>query len=373
MFFLVLAIASYTNSAWAKLVVHSLTSVELELLSYNGLAENSIFKGNLEAGSKHEVNTHYHGLAVLVVARGQRYPIIIGDKSFTLKIADPGKPPFFAGSVENDYFYNSLKGGDLPPKQYDFALLMIQAIDLLKSSQAINTVKELKAKKEEFHEFVLKNYAKLKHSDMIKRLIAQYFVMHEYVTYRAKGAPATDIRTRYQKEVIEGVGSWIETLKPHLPEQEILNYCVSLYYNRSMVTLASRIIGNFRDVAYCPGADQETVSLPGDLLITDADGNKEIKLGDFRVNQLIAFVSEDCPVSMVETISRVRQLAIKKENMPVIVAPIQKLSSNHLIMAKMVSNGKMLFVNDEKWRKANLPKKIKLPLFVRHVDDSDIR
>ena len=70
-------------------------------------------------------------------------------------------------------------------------------------------------------------------------------------------------------------------------------------------------------------------------------------------------------MSMVETISKVRQLAVKKENIPVIVAPLQKLSSNHLTMARMISNGNMFFINDEKWRKDNLAKKIKLPLFVR--------
>jgi hypothetical protein len=34
----------------------------------------------------------------------------------------------------------------------------------------------------------------------------------------------------------------------------------------------------------------------------------------------------------------------------------------------MVSGGNMLFINDEKWRKVNLVKKIRLPLFIRIGD-----
>jgi hypothetical protein len=51
-----------------------------------------------------------------------------------------------------------------------------------------------------------------------------------------------------------------------------------------------------------------------------------------------------------------------------IVAPLEKLSGKHLAMSRMIRNGKLLFVCDEKWRKDNLAKKIKLPLFVK-VDD----
>ena len=52
---------------------------------------------------------------------------------------------------------------------------------------------------------------------------------------------------------------------------------------------------------------------------------------------------------------------------------MQKLSSTHLAMARMVSNGNLLFINDEKWRKGTLEKKIKLPLFVRIGDGSERR
>lgn len=369
-FLLTFAVVSGFESVWAKLVIHSKTTVEIKLTGYDGLAESSIFEGNLTANSDHEINTTYRGLALLTFAGGQRYPVIIRDETFTVMIADPGEPPSFTGSDTNAFFYKSLSGGEPILGQYDFALLMIQAKHLLESSHLIHTVKELTIKKKEFHEFVRKHYKSLKHSDMIKRLIAQYFMMHEYVDYHAEGAPADDIRFKYQKAVLSGVGSWLETLQSYIPKQEILNYCVSLYYKRSMVTLASLIIDNFRDVAYCSGNENETFSLSGDIIIVEAGSSEERKLADFKGNKIIAFVSDECPVSMVETVVKARELAVKKEKMPVIVAPLQRLSSKHLTIARMVSNGNVLFIDDEKWRKDNLAKKIKLPLFVQISDDS---
>jgi hypothetical protein len=49
-----------------------------------------------------------------------------------------------------------------------------------------------------------------------------------------------------------------------------------------MVTLASLIIENFTYAAYCPGDEKGTFSFPDDMLITDADGNKERRLDDLK-------------------------------------------------------------------------------------------
>ena len=357
--------------AWTMLVIHSQTAVDIELIGYNGLAGSSLYNGSISAGGKHEINTPYRGLALLVFKEGQGYPVIIGDKPFTLKITDPTESPSFPGNGENASLYKVLSGGAPGQGQYDFALLMIQAKQLLDSNHSIHTIKELTARKKEFHEFVRKHYESLKHSDMVRRLVAQYFMMHEYVDYHTEGAPATDIRVKYQKAVLNGVESWLGILKAHIPEHEILNYCVSLYYNRSMVTLASLIIENFRDVAYCPGAENETFSFPEDLLVTDANGNRERQLLELKGSKIIAFISDNCPVSMVETIIKVRQLANRKKDEVVIVAPLQQLSSNHLAMDRMTSNGNMVFIDDEKWRKENLIKSIKLPLFIRIGDSPE--
>ena len=368
--FIVVALSGCATGS-GKLVVHSQTSVAIDLIGYDGLNEVRIFAGDVVPGSGQEIQTQYRGLALLGFAGGQRYPVIIGDESFSLNIVGPGDPPSFTSSGENDSFYKLLSGDPKAPVDYGFAHLMFQAKDLLESSSSIRTVEELTAKKKEFHEFVRKNYETLRHSDMIRRLIAQYFMMHEYVDYHKEGAPATDIRIQYQKEVVSGVGSWLETLKPHLQQQEVLNYIVSLYYNRSMVALASLIIENFRNVAYCPGDDKKIFSFSGDMLITTPNEDKKRKLGDFKGDKIIAFVSEDCPVSMVETVSKARQLADRKENVPVIVAPLQKLSNDHFTMASMIRHKNMFFINDEQWRKENLPKKIQLPLFIRIGDDLD--
>jgi hypothetical protein len=362
--FFIFAIFFGCDSASAKLIIHSKTAVAIELVGFNALAETPLFKGKLQVDENYEVKTFYKGLALVVFTQGQSYPIIIDQETITVKITSPAEPPFFSGSAENNFFYKALTANAPIPAQYTFADLMIQAKNLIDSSHSIHTVEELTTKKQEFHHFVDTNAQSLKYSNMIRRLIAQYFMMHEYVDYHTEGAPATDIKKRYQQAVLSGVKSWLEILKPHIPEHEILNYCVSLYYNRSMVTLAGKIIDNFRDVAYCPGNEKEKFDFHKKLLVTSMN-NKDRKLSDVQGNKLISFVSDDCPVSMVETIIKVRKLAKQKKDVAVVVVPLQELSKNHLTMSNMVRNSNMFFINDEKWRKDNLAEKIKLPLFVK--------
>jgi len=360
------------KSAWAILVVHSQVAVAIELIGYDGLVSSALFKGELAADSEREITTPYRGLAYLVFAGGQRYPVIIGDETFALKIASPDEPPAFTESVENNFFHQEISGDGQVVGKHDFALLLLQAKELLESSNSIKTVNDLKAKKQEFQNFVRNNYEWLRYSDMVRRLIAQYFMMHEYVDYGVEGAPATDIRGKYQNEVISGVGIWLD-LQPNISKEEMLNYCVSLYYTRSMVTLASLIIDQYRAVAVCSGGVGAVPDFPADMSLVDADGGRERKLSGVNGNMIIAFVSDDCAVSLVETVVKARQLASRKDWSQIIVAPLQELSTKHLSMAKMISSGSLLFVNDEKWRKANLTEKINLPLFVQLRNEAVVK
>ena len=351
------------GSSWAKFAIDSLAAIDIEMVGYNGLADNAIFKGRISAGDILQIDTPYRGLALLICADGQRYPVIIGDEHFTLNISSPEVPPDFTAGSENEFFYKLLSGDVPEGNKYPFPHLMIQAKKLLESSHSIHTHEELAAKKKEFHDFARDHYNSLQHSDMVRRLIAQYFMMHEYVDYLVEGAPATDIKIKYQQAVLSGVGSWLKLLKSHIPGHEILNYCVSLYYDRSMVSLASLIIEKFREVAYCPGEENKTFSFSEDLLMTDANGNNVRRLNESKGNKIIAFVSEDCPVSMVETTSKARKLIEQKEDVTLVVVPLQELSETHLAMNRMVSGGNMFFVKGATWRKENLVNNIKLPLF----------
>ncbi len=363
-FLFVFIVLSSNDAALASFIIQSQEAVEIELKGYSGLNDTILFKGSLSSGTEQTIDTSYQGFALLIFNKGQRYPLILGKQSFTLHLTGPDHLPSFTGSSENEFFYKLLTDAEPGPGQYAFALLMMQAKELLDSSHSIHTVAELKAMKEKFYAFVRTHYLDLQHSDMVRRLIAQYFMMHEYVDYHIEGSPATDIRVQYQKAVVNGVENWLEILKKHIPDHEILNYCVSLYYKRSMVTLASLIIENFKDVAYCPGVEKKTFSFPGDLLITEAHGDKKRTLNEFKETKIIAFVSDDCPVSMVETVAKARQLAAQNKNVKLIVAPLQPLSEKHLIMGRMLANGNIFFINDEKWRKKNQLKDIQLPLFV---------
>ena len=354
--------------AKANPVLHSQMAVEFELRAYESLTKIPLFQGKLHKGDKREIDTSYRGLALLLFSEGRSYPVIIGDKSFTVIISSPAEPPSFANSAENDFLYKALTANTQIPDQFPFAVLIIQAKNLLDSSHSIRTTEELKARKKEFCRFIAANYHSLKHSDLIRRFIAQYFMMHEYVDYHVAGAPPTDIKKKYQQEILAGVGDWLKILAPHIPEQEIVNYCVSLYYNRSMVTLASVIIDKFKDAAYCPGDTASTFSFPGDLQILETGQNTTKNLDTIKGNKLIAFFSEQCPVSMVAAVKKARKLADAKPPITLIITPLEKLSGNHLSMNRMVRNGKLLFVSDEKWRKNNLTKGIKLPLFINIED-----
>jgi len=365
--FILLAMAT-PHSARAKLVIHSKIDAAIELIGYETLDEITLFKGKLPTEGKQDIATTYRGLALLMFAQGQTYPIIIGDEALTVLVSGSAEPPSFPSSPENEILYNALAANTPIPPRYPFAALMIQAKRLIDTSSSIHTIAELQSKKNEFQQFVGMNFQNLKHSDIVRRLITQYFMMHEYVDYHVAGAPATDIKTRYQKEILASVADWLKILSPHIPEQKTLNYCVSLYYNRSMVTLAGKIIDKFRDSAYCPGTEIKEINLPGDLLIADVKSNRDLKLSNLKGKKIISFVSEGCPVSMVKTIIKARQAARSKWANKIIVAPLEKLSEKHLTMNRMIQGSPLLFINDGKWRKENLAKKIKLPLFV-HVEN----
>ena len=341
--------------------------MEIELRGFNALTETTLFNGNFQAGTSREIATPYQGFA-----GGQSYPVVISAEDFALNIKAAAKPPSFTGSPENDCLYQLLASSEPVSGQPIFASLLIQAKTLLESTHTIRTTTDLAAKKKEIQGFIGTHYQSLKHSDMIKRLMSQYFMMHEYVDYHVKGEPATAIKTRYHQEILQGVASWLELLQPYLSEQEILNYCVSLYYQRSMITLAGKIVENFKNIAHCPGAEIEKVNFPKDLLLVCAVNKRNIKWSDLTGKKTIVFVSADCPISMVEAIVKARQLSHQQEKNTLIIAPVEKLSSKHFALNRMIRNGNLYFIKDEIWRKEIVAQRVKLPFFV-YVNNGVVR
>lgn len=346
------------------LTLRSRTAVDFELVGYDGLAETVLSKGSIPAGGKQHIATSYQGLALLRFTSGPGYPVLLGDLPVTLDVADPSEPPTVTGSGANEFLSNRLAGNDPKGTPSDFALLLLRSKELLESTYSIRTVPELDARKEELHAFVRRHYASLRHSDMVRRLIGQSFMMHEYVTYGDEGTPPADIRARYEQAVQNEVGAWLALLRPHILEPEVLNYCLSLYYQRGMVTLAALIAEHFRHAAHCPGAAQERWRFPPDLRVVEADGRGERPLATITGEKIIAFVSTDCPVSLVATVARARQIADQGQRVQLIVAPVQPLSTAHLGLNRMVHNGHLLFIDDEPWRNEHLAETIRLPLFV---------
>ncbi len=61
---------------------------------------------------------------------------------------------------------------------------------------------------------------------------------------------------------------------------------------------------------------------------------------------------------------KARELTYHKQDITLIVAPLEELSDNHFAMNRMVANGNMFFIDDEEWGKVNLSGQVKLPLFI---------
>ena len=348
----------------AKLVIQSKTTIDFQLQGYDGLEDIEIFSGSISAGGNQRVETQYNGLAMLIFPDGQQYPLIIGSKPSVVTITNPNQIPSFAAGDDNHLFYKLLSD-DVPVGNGDsFAGLMIRGKQLLDSSSSIKTVKELHEQKREFQQFMQHNYRDLSNSDLLRRLIGQYFMMHEYVSYHRKGEPAGDIRPKYRREVLSGVKALLTLLREHIPENELLNYYVGLYYNRGMVTMASFIADNFESIAYCSDNKQTLSNVPASQKLVNSDGSAAGKFGDLKGEKIVSFVSFDCPVSMVKTVIKAREIAEANNQggyQFLVVVPLEKLSEQHRAMSRNVSGGAMLFVDDELWFESDL-QNIRLPL-----------
>jgi hypothetical protein len=334
--------------SWADIKIQSQTSIDITLTGFDGLKEIPLLQGNIAAGTQAKIDIPYRGLVLLGFAAGQSYPLIIGGEPFALQIANPGKRPTFSGSGENDYLYQSLAAGQPAANEnYPFAQSLLRAKNLLESTYTIKTLAQLTAKKQELTNFVAQNYPSLRHSDMLRRFLNQSLMMHEYVDYHVEGEPTAAIPQRYEEEVLGGVGDWLKVFSPHISPNDIVNACVAFFYERSMVSMASLIIDRFADEAICPGTLGASFSVPENLSVTDAQGRPQGTLADIKGAKTIALVSDACPVSLAAAVVKARDLARREGATPLIVAPLQKLSSTYKNMARMIRGERVLFIDDE--------------------------
>lgn len=355
----------WASVAAASFAIQTQTAVDLTLTGFDGFNDFPVFQGQVSAEIPQDINTPYRGLALLSFAGGQSYPLVIGEDPFVLQITAPGQPPSFSGSGENEFLYRFLTGNQaVATETYPFTEMLLQARSLLESTYTISTLEQLTAKKEELTEFVSQNYQNLRHSDMVQRLVAQSFMMHEYVNYRREGEPATAVQQSYQAEVLGNVSNWLNAFSPNIPESDIINFCVAFYYNRSMVTMAFLIIDRFPDVAICPGETDLSFPLQDDLRVTNANGKPHGTLAAIKSSKTIALVADDCPVSMTVAVATARKFGRQPAATSLIVAPLEPLSNNHLAMAKLIRDEKILFIDDEKWLKEQPATRPQLPLMI---------
>jgi hypothetical protein len=180
-------------------------------------------------------------------------------------------------------------------------------------------------------------------------------MMHEHVSYHTRNQTVNDIQKKYRDGVLECATGWFEELRRYLPEHEIINYIISLYYDRNMVSMASLIAVAHREAAYCPGVEVKDYNVIGNPALTGVKGVMKVRADEINKKKLWAFVSEDCPVSMVDTVMKARRLADTETIL--VVVPQERLNDRHKSIRRMVSGGVILFVDDEQWRTKFLPKR----------------
>lgn len=339
---------SFSPIAASALTLQAIREITVQVRAFDGLTTTNLYNGKIEPGKDVHITALYQGLALISFPGGQSYPLIIGPAKSSVIIDAANNIPNFSNSPENVVFYKSLQSDEPIPATYPFITLMLEAKRLLESSSSIKTMQELKAKRAAFYQFVAANYAVLRYSDMVARLVAQSFMMHENVSYQEKGGTPQDILVKYYAAVIACAKGWLDTLAPHMPRHQVMNHLVSLYYERSMVAMAARLLNAFEKDAICPKVENCAIcgTLPEDTVVLSGRLTQRIKDIDGRKD--IIFVSESCPVSMTKAVVAAREA--DGNDLTIIVAPLEPLSEKHRAMNGLLSGKKLLFVDDEKWQ-----------------------
>ncbi len=403
------------SSENTTIIIRSDTQIEFVLQGFKGFERLIIGQKIVAPDSQVELLTDYKGFALLIFKDGQQYPVIISDSILHIDLHEANTPPNFKNSSENEFLYEWLskyrkqqhvllllqKKQDasditdlinleeikaeqsevekqqqqhietLANPEFKYVNTLLKARLLNESSSNIKTIDDLNAKKEEYHQFIDKNYEILQHSDMIIQLAAQYFMMHEYVSHVKKDISHT--KMHYQNAVVTGVGKWIKILQNRISSTKVIEFCAKLYYDRSMVTMAILIFDYYRDEFV---AENINYLFPLKKQLPDFEFVNAMRLNkqnssNLRANKIVAIVSDKSLFSKVETIALARSLADSNINIPIIITPIERLSESHLILDKMFA-GDLYFMDDKAWQEKYLNKEISLPQFILLDKDSKI-
>lgn len=351
------------NVAGAELSISSATQMKVELYGFSALKERLLYRGVISPGSQLDIPTDYEGLGLLKVTGGKEYSVILGKEPVTIIFTLPNSSPQFVNSPENGVFsawqQTTVTEGT---EKFPFTKLLIEAKTLLETSRQITTPGELTTQKNLIHDFISRNYLSLSKSDMIKQLVVQYFLMHEYISYHTVSSSTDTLQLNYREEILDGVKSWRRILGKHMAEDEIVSFCVSFFFKREMVTLAYLLMEDNRDVATCPGEAPFPLQFPDTLKLTFGEGI-ETELGKILTPKLVTIISTKCTFSMVESVMKARELVEKRKGVAMIIATVEPLNREHLAMSQLVNGGLLLFVNDEKWRVEQFKNKPFLPYF----------
>lgn len=350
--------------SFSAITIKSTDYITVTLIGYTGLTSYGI---NTDVVQPHKPlfidDYSYKGLAILKVHGGMSCPILLGKDECTIQIAGSTGKPDLSNCLENRYFSSSLHGEFKENNDFPTANTLLMAKKLHDSCSSVKTLSELKSKRIELCTFVSDNYHILKNSTMVQRLISRSYMMHEWVNYQQNTMISSDMQSQFETQIMENTSEWIIHLKTHISTQILLNHIIGLYYKRSMITLGSTISLNFASYAYCEGIQKDVFVFPKALLDNSRNSsNKEGKV--LSGNSIVSFISPACPVSLVSTVKKARELASEGEDKTILVVPLEKLNSDHRSIRRLLTQNNLIFFDNDEWREKNLPETIRLPLII---------
>lgn len=383
-----------------SIILSAGVEVQAELIGYEGFSSYPIARIDIQAGEEIEISTDYIGLALLVYPAGQRYPIIMDGKEHQIILEKENSVPQILESVENEFLYHFLansmmyhsrlrvletkyielgaedsltpkiieeslqinKSIDslyalLPSASYPMASVFIQARLLMESTYSISTLEGLNDRKLQILEYISLHYDYIGHSDMLQELGRQYMMMNEYV-----GRP----KEQLNQDIIQDVSDWIACLEGKVHPDDVVEFFVGTFYNRSMITQASEIVHAFQDIML-QGPSNAFPFQIGDTIpnfsITNGDGVLTEDLNTWDLPKILAIVSTDSKASLAENVILLRRISDKNRFLPIIALTSSGFSAELITMSQLTT-GYLFYANDDIWDNTYLGEITPTPFFL---------
>jgi len=350
-----------TNLIATEIEFQNNSGLDIAILGYEGFNKYELLDITSEQNQIITYCIEYKGLAILRFPTGQSYPVYFDTTAFQIIVNDPNSPPEFINSPDNEWLYNWLRTKnpeELNTNQFIGIKVLIKARLLNESTYVLKTKEELQSKKEEYKKFLKPNIHYLFNSDMLIQLCRQYLMMNEYVVHS---------KMEFQDQVNEDVDNWIDMVSGYIKPDEAVRFILEIFYGRSMVAIAGSILDCNTEILlnnHIESQFKPDGKFP-DLNVHTADSEYGWKLSQNNGEKIISVVGEEDVIAKVSTIINAREMEDNNLQIPIIIIPIDTLSSSHYVMDRMFT-GTLYFAEKNKTLTG-----LNSPLFIL-LDDKNV-